>query len=122
ANYAPNSAEAVLAALDWLEEDETRVQPLREKFALAGHSAGGVTAANMAADWEALKLPKPRALMPVQPGRAFSYNSAAQANGLIPLSKYENIPAGCLLLSVFSDSDHTVGHWCAKTIFMRATG
>jgi acetyl esterase/lipase len=121
ANYAPNSAQAVREALQFLEEDEDRVQPLREKFALVGHSAGGVTAANMAADWEELKLPQPRAVMPVQPGRAFSFNAQAQANGLIPLSKFENIPAGCLLLSVFSDSDHTVGAWCARTIFLQAT-
>lgn len=122
ANYAPNSAAAVMDALDYLEGDETRVQPQRTKFAIAGHSAGGVAAANMAADWEELKLPKPLAVMPVQPGRAFSCNSKAQADGLIPLSKYENIPADCLLLSVFSDSDHTVGHWCAKAIFKSATG
>src|SRR5690606_9370171 len=119
--YASNSAEAILAALTWLEEDETRVQPIRDKFALAGHSAGGVTAANMAADWEALKLPKPRAVMPAQPGRHFSHANKDQANGLIPLSEYKNIPEDCLLLCVYSDSDHTVGAWCARKIFADAT-
>ncbi len=120
--YASNSAEAILAALTWLEEDEKRVQPIRDKFAIAGHSAGGVTAANMAADWEALKLPKPRAVMPAQPGRHFSHANKDQANGLIPLSEYKNIPEDCLLLCVYSDSDHTVGAWCARKIFADATG
>ncbi len=119
--YAPNSAEAILAAFAYLEEDKQRVQPIREKFAIAGHSAGGVTAANMAADWEALKLPKPLAAMPIQPGRHFNYRNKDQANGLIPLSEYKNIPADCLLLCVYSDSDDTVGAWCARKIFSDAT-
>jgi acetyl esterase/lipase len=120
-NYAPNSAKAVLAAMDKLEENEEGVQPIREKLALVGHSAGGITAANMAADWEDLELPKPRAVMPVQPGRAFSPNPRAQANGLIPVSDYSKIPEDCLLLCVFSDSDTTVGAWVAKTVFTNAT-
>ena len=121
ANFAPNSAESVLAAMAWLKEDAKRVQPREKDFAVVGHSAGGVTTGNIAADWEALKLPRPKAAMPVQPGRAFSYNSAAQKSGLIPLSDYAKIPEDCLLLSVFGDSDHTVGHWCAKKIFVDAT-
>jgi hypothetical protein len=121
-NYAANCADAILAAFTWLEEDDTRVQPVREKFAIAGHSAGGVTTANMAADWEALKLPKPLAAMPVQPGRFFGYQNDNQSKrGLIPLSEYKNIPQGCLLLSVYGDSDHTVGAWCARKIFADAS-
>jgi acetyl esterase/lipase len=120
-NYAPNSAKAVLAAMDLLEANEEGVQPIREQFALVGHSAGGITAANMAADWEALELPKPRAVMPVQPGRAFNSNPRAQANGLIPVSDYAGIPEDCLLLSVYGDSDTTVGAWVARTVFMNAT-
>lgn len=119
-NYAPNSAKAVVAAIAWLKEDESRVQPVEKDFALVGHSAGGVTAANMAADWEALNLPKPRVLKSVQPGRAFSYASEAQKDGLIPLSDFKKIPEDCLLLSLYSDSDRTVGHWCARKIFADA--
>jgi len=120
-NYNTNAAASILDAFSYLEADKTRVQPNKEKFAIAGHSAGGVNAANMAADYEALKLPKPAAVMPVQPGRAFSSKSADQKNGLIPLSKFEQIPETCLLLTIFSDSDHTVGHWCAKCFFTEAT-
>ncbi|MCB9932330.1 MAG: alpha/beta hydrolase [Planctomycetes bacterium] len=121
ANYAPNCATSILDAFKYLEADKTRVQPIKEKFAIAGHSAGGVTTANLAADWESLKLPKPKAVMPVQPGRAFSCNCEAQKNGLIPLSDFAGIPEEALLLSVFSDSDHTVGAWCAKEFFVKAT-
>jgi hypothetical protein len=97
------------------------VQPREADFAIVGHSAGGVTTGNLAADWEALKLPKPKVAMPVQPGRAFSYRSDAQKNGLIPLSDFSKIPETCLLLSVYSDSDETVGAWCARKIFADAT-
>ncbi|MCC6465227.1 MAG: alpha/beta hydrolase [Planctomycetes bacterium] len=120
-NYAPNSAKAVLEAFAWLEADQQRVQPDKDKFAIVGHSAGGMTTGNLAADWETLKLPKPRAAMPVQPGRAFSYTAAAQKNGLIPLSDFARIPADCLLLPVFGDSDATVGAWCARKIFADAS-
>jgi acetyl esterase/lipase len=120
ANYATNSASAVITALAYLEADESRVQPIKEKFAIAGHSAGGVTCANVAADWETLKLPKPRAVMPVQPGRAFSFNSRAQKDGLIPLSDFSKMPADCLLLCVYGDSDVTVGAWCARKFFVDA--
>lgn len=119
-NYAPNCAESVLAAIKWLKDDPKRVQPCEKDFAIVGHSAGGVAAGNVAADWETLKLPKPKAAMPVQPGRAFSYKSDAQKEGLIPLSDYAKIPESCLLLCVYGDSDTTVGSWCAKKIFADA--
>jgi hypothetical protein len=120
-NFAPNSAESVLAAMAWLKEDPKRVQPREKDFAIVGHSAGGLTTANLAADWEKLKLPRPKAAMPVQPGRAFSYRSADQKNGLIPLSEFNRIPEDCLLLPVYGDSDNTVGHWCARKVFADAT-
>lgn len=122
ANYAPNSAHAINDAIEYLKEDKKRVQPLTDKFAITGHSAGGATTANLAADWEALKIPRPRAAMPVQPGRAFSYESKVQANnGLIPHSDYSQIPEDCLLLSVYGDSDLTVGAYCARKYFADAS-
>lgn len=120
-NYAPNAATSILDAFKYLEADAERVQPEKDKFAIAGHSAGGVTTANLAADWETLKLPKPKAVMPVQPGRAFNSSSKAQKNGLIPLSDFSGIPEEALLLCVFGDSDHTVGSWCAKEFFVKAS-
>lgn len=121
ANFAPNSAHAINDAIAYLKEDAKRVQPQTDKFAITGHSAGGVTTANLAADWETLKIPTPRAAMPVQPGRAFSYESKVQANnGLIPHSDFSLIPEDCLLLSVYGDSDLTVGAYCARKYFVDA--
>ncbi len=120
-DFAKNSAASINDAIEYMKSDECKIKPDTEKFAIAGHSAGGMTTGNLGADWETLKLPEPKALMPVQPGRAFSYNSKAQAKGLIPLSDFANIPEDCLLLSVYGDSDWVVGSWCAKTIFKDAT-
>ena len=121
-NYALNCAHAVIEAIKWLKEDKARVQPREADFALVGHSAGGLTTGNLAADWETLKIPRPKAAMPVQPGRSFSYTTDSQKNkGLVPLSEYAKIPETCLLLCAIGDSDTTVGHWCARRIFADAT-
>ena len=122
ANWCPNIATSVLDAFEYLEADKERVQPDKEKFAIAGHSAGGVTTANLAADWEDLKLPKPRVAMPIQPGRAFNHrNSGQKSSQLIPFSDLSKIPEDCLLLCVYGDSDTTVGAWCARHFFTEAT-
>jgi acetyl esterase/lipase len=118
-NYPVNAAWAVLDALEYLEADKSRVQPLRDKFALAGHSAGAVCAANMASEWEKHKLPKPGACMAIQPG---------SIEGLKELLKkadpewlqFKNVPEGCLLLSIYGDSDNVAGWWLARKVFMDA--
>jgi pimeloyl-ACP methyl ester carboxylesterase len=117
-NWCPNIATGVLDAFKYLESDKELVQPDKEKFAIAGHSAGGVTTMNLAAEWADLKLPKPRAIMPIQPGRAFNHrNSGQKSSQLIPFSDFNGIPEDCLLLSVYGDSDTTVGAWCARHFF-----
>ena len=119
ANYAPNCAKSVKLAFEYLEADKSRVQPLKEKFAITGHSAGGMTTGNLAAQWEELGMPKPLAAMPVQPGRAFGYDQQKD-NGLIEFADYSKIPRETLLLCVFGDSDQTVGSYCATKIFAEA--
>lgn len=119
ANFAPNAAKSVLDAFAFLEADKARPQPLKEKFALVGHSAGGATSANVAARHEELKLPKPLALMPIQPGVNLRYDR--QGNSLIPLADYGKIPAGCLLACVYGDSDEVVGDYMSRKVFIEAT-
>lgn len=120
ANYAPNCAKSMQLAFAWLEADKGRVQPDKDKFAIVGHSAGGMTTGNLAAQWKELGLPKPLAAMPVQPGRAFGYDQQRD-NGLIEFADMSKIPAETLLLCVFGDSDQTVGSYCAAKIFADAT-
>jgi acetyl esterase/lipase len=117
--YAPNAAAAIVDALGWLEADKKRTQPEREQFALAGHSAGGFVAANLASDYEKYKLPKPRACMPVEPGVTEAIRPLLK-RGKAEWAEFGNIPEGCLLLCVYGDSDNVVGWWIARKIFMDA--
>ncbi|MCC6573295.1 MAG: alpha/beta hydrolase fold domain-containing protein [Planctomycetes bacterium] len=118
-NFPTNSATSVLDALSWLEADKARTQPVKDKFALVGHSAGAATAANVASRYEELKLPKPLALMPVMPGAALNYDE--QIAPLAPLGDFSKIPKGCLLACCYADSDEVVGDYLSRQIFIEAT-
>lgn len=65
--YTGNAITAVKNAIAWLQASSTRVQPDLGRFAIAGHSYGGVVSVNMAHRWQSAALPQPRALMPAQP-------------------------------------------------------
>jgi pimeloyl-ACP methyl ester carboxylesterase len=90
----PNALAAVTAAIAELKGGK-RVRPDLGKFALVGHSNGGYVAANLAALAAGRGLPRPRALMCVQPGK----------NGMSPLEDMSRIPKGTLLLVVNADRD-----------------
>ncbi|MCC6573294.1 MAG: alpha/beta hydrolase fold domain-containing protein [Planctomycetes bacterium] len=115
-NYASNAAAAIKAALALLESGEDyHVMPRREEFAIVGHSAGGMTCANLAARFAEFGLPTPRVAMPIQPG-----GNGPGTRDPIPAADYSKIPGDCLLLAVFGDSDGVVGSYCAEKIFVEA--
>lgn len=117
--YSPNAAAGINDALTWLEADKKRTQPERDKFALAGHSAGALVAANLASEYEKYKLPKPKACMAVQPGVTDGLRALIR-KGKPDWMEFANMPEGCLLLCVYGDSDNVVGWWVARKIFMDA--
>jgi Tol biopolymer transport system component/acetyl esterase/lipase len=106
----PNALKAVGDAVAELKRG-AHVRPDLEKFALVGHSNGGYVAANLAALAAAKGLPKPRALMCVQPGK----------NGFSPLEDLSRIPKGTLLLVVGADRDALVGDRDALPIYEGAS-
>jgi acetyl esterase/lipase len=73
------------------------------KFALVGHSLGGVIAANIAASAATQGLPHPSALFVIEPGegRRISRKSI--------LGDYTKIPGDVLLLVLAGDRDQIVG-------------
>lgn len=87
------------------------VAPDRDRFAIVGHSCGGVLAANLAALAEQEKLPRPRAVMCIQPGRS----------EMFPLADLSKISADTLLFTAAGDSDDIVGDEDARRIFADAT-
>jgi pimeloyl-ACP methyl ester carboxylesterase len=117
AEFTPNAAAAVKDAIHRLQTEPGHVQPMLDKFALAGHSMGGVVAANLAARWETDGLPRPRAMMAVQPGKTW-----ARARRIaVKLEDLSRIPAGTLLLAVTGDRDTLARDVDAKRIFREST-
>lgn len=111
--FTPNTAEAVRTALAWLEEEGAdRVRPDRTRVAVVGHSVGGLLAASFAATAAAQGLPRPGAVMCVQPGIS---RRPGDAQG-VPLEDLSGIAAGTLLLALAGDRDHVVGTLDARRI------
>lgn len=101
----PNAIAAVKAALKELQNGE-RVKPDLDKFAIVGHSAGGIISAAMAASAEAEGLPEPKAIMCIEPGISTWF----------PLGDLKQIPKEALLLTIAGDSDHVTGRADAERI------
>ena len=114
--FAPNAVQAVQRALARLKTPE-HVAPELDKFAIVGHSAGAAVSADMAALAAAKGLPKPTALMIVQPGRG----TRGRRSLFFPAADYGKIPADTAVLVLVGDVDRIVGDGEAKRIF-RALG
>jgi pimeloyl-ACP methyl ester carboxylesterase len=92
--FTPNAIRAVKDAILELQTGH-HVRPELDKFAIVGHSAGGVITADMAVRAGAEGLPVPKALMIVEPGRG----ELGGRPGL-PVEDYTKIPSNALLLVV----------------------
>lgn len=113
--FTDKSAAAAAEALTRF--DGTRhVLADRERFAIVGHSLGGTITANLAADHEGFGLPRPRAIMPVQPG---DVKTDTGLGAFFPsiMRDHATIPAGTLMLVVATEDDQIVGTSVAKRIF-----
>ena len=113
ARFTPNAIEAVKNALDELQSG-THVVPDLDRFAIVGHSMGGMITANMAALANSEGLPQAKAVMCVQPGNSWGEYP-------IDLENLSAIPAGTLLLTVVGDKEEIVGDIDAKRIFNETT-
>jgi len=113
-SFTRNAIRAVKRALKLLE-GPGHVRPDLARFAIVGHSAGGAISADMAALAAEQGLPKPRAVMVVQPGRGLSETDPV----FFPAADHAKIPADTLLLVVVGDRDRVVGDFAAKHIFRR---
>jgi len=94
-------------------EGEGHVRPDRERFAIVGHSAGGALSADMAAVAAKEGLPKPRAVMVVQPGRGMR----GRRSRFFPAADLSKVPADTLVLVVVGEDDRVVGDGEGKAIF-----
>lgn len=107
-----NAVTAVKNALERLGNGG-HVTPALEKFALVGHSLGGVISVNMAATASLLGIPKPSALMLALPGDAGNVREDT-------MTDLSLLPPDVLILSVVCSEDIIVGGTYAQRI-MRET-
>ncbi len=112
-NFLTNAVAATKQALDKLQNEPGHTKPMLDKVAVVGHSAGGQTAANMAAVAADSGLPPLKAIMCVQPGK--SWNLAHRIG--IPILDLSRVPADTLLVTVVGDKDTIVKDIDAKRIF-----
>ena len=104
-----NAIQAVKKAITILQSGD-HVQPDLDKFAIVGHSLGGGITAEMAVLAEENRLPRPKAVMPVQP---FIRTDTMMKN-------FHDIPATTLLLVIVGENDNIVGNFSGKLIFSTA--
>jgi len=117
-SFDANAIGAVKDALERLDAGD-HVRPQKERLAVVGHSAGALVAAGIAARAEAEGLPRPRAVMCVQPGR--TWKTAGRLSVVIPLADVSGIHPDTLLLAVAGDTDLIVRDVDARRIVREAT-
>jgi pimeloyl-ACP methyl ester carboxylesterase len=112
--FTPSTLAAVKDAVKRLQTERGHIKPDLNKFAVVGHSVGGLLAANIAALADEAKLPKVRAVMSVEPGITESPIN-------IPLADLKQIPADTLLLALTGDQDTLVRDTDAKRVYYEST-
>jgi pimeloyl-ACP methyl ester carboxylesterase len=112
--FLPNTLHAIKDSLNRLQTEPGHVSPDLSKFAIVGHSLGGLLAADVAALASESDLPKVRAVMSVEPG-------ITDPPINVPLADLKKIPAETLLLAIAGDQDTLVRDADAKRIYYEST-
>lgn len=112
--FTPSTLGAIKDAINRLQTERGHIKPDLNKFAVVGHSVGGLLAASVAALAKESNLPQVRAVMSVEPG-------ITEDPIRIPLADLKNMPADTLLLSVAGDQDTLVRDTDAKRIYYEST-
>lgn len=110
--FAANVASAIQDAIFELKK-EGHVFPVVENLAIAGHSYGGVIAADLAVNFEKYKIPSPKVVMLCSPGTGRFKGGR--------LESYSEMPADISLLIIASSDDFVVGDEFAVKVFEEAT-
>ncbi len=109
--FLPNTLDALVDAFVVLESSPTHIKADRSRFAVMGHSTGGVLSAQVAALARSRGLPDPRAVVAVTPG------DIVRTRG----PKLSDIPATTLLVVVAAEHDIITGDGRARQIYREAT-
>ena len=111
-DFGKNAAKAIRDAIIELQSDG-HVRPILDDLVLVGHSYGGVISADLAANYEAYGIPKPKAAMLCAPGTGILKGGR--------LETYQNMPKELKLLIFVEENDRIVGDEFAQLVFETAT-
>lgn len=109
--FAKNVSKAIRNALIELEK-EGHVKPITEHLVMMGHSYGGVISADLAINYEKFDIPKPEALLLVNPGTSRLKGGR--------LETYEDMPEDVKLLITISEHDYITGDEFANLVYETA--
>ena len=109
--FTPNAIWSVKDAIKRLNTTG-HVKPEVDKFALVGHSAGGIISINIASLASDEGLPVPKAVFCVQPGK--SRNESDEIGPV--LEDLSKVPEDTLILTMSGDRDNIVGSDDSKKI------
>lgn len=115
-DFTPNTLAAIASAVKRLKTESGHVMPELDKFAVVGHSLGGLLTANVAALAAEHGLPQVRAAMSVEPG-----GSLNGGDPVVPIADLSKIPAGTLLIALAGEDDTLVKDALAKHVYQHAT-
>ena len=107
--YTSNAATAIHRAIDTLRAHSSYTQPELDKFFIAGHSFGGVLAANLACDYSEYNIPKPKGILIACPGTG-GYDSGR-------LSSCKKMDSSIKIILIVEHGDNKVDSTLALEIF-----
>lgn len=110
--FQPNAIAAVRSALAELRASEDHVAVREDLTAFVGHSMGGMLTMNLAAVAADEGLPRPKALLSVEPWEPKVHGMPESL-----LEDHSRIPAGTLLICLAGEEDSVVGDSAAKRYF-----
>lgn len=97
--FAENTAVAIRNAQKVFKKQD--ISPIWDELTMVGHSYGGVIIADLAVNFSAYDIPKPKAIMLVSPGTAYFKKGR--------LETYEAIPKDTKLIITVSNNDRVTG-------------
>ena len=104
-----NAINAVKDAINTLQNG-SHVSPELDKLAIVGHSLGGTITVNMAVYADSVGLPKPKAIMLVEPGQGENFGINILAEDLSAIS------SDILMLVIVGADDSEVGDTVARKV------
>lgn len=109
--FTSNAAKGIRSALSYLAKNNIEVD--LSTYYITGHSYGGVITANIAADYQRYKLPKPKGVFLCEPGTGPFTEGVKES--------YIGIANDIDLLIMVGTNDQTVGQTFGRKVFEEAT-